>query len=195
MEIEANKAGDSASAVPEHSDSQEEMITDTPTASIEDDKCSGKSSRYDNDCVEMSGKNESTSNTLKSANEIRERMLDHLASKTDIYFKSQQLGEPDLSFLEKRAVAEKVLNQSQSTFLSRFGNNILVEHLVFFANPNDEESYEVQYYVNKLRSNECKTITEVSVEVVFFLICIKKWPITNLSMFFRYKLKTDDLKP
>lgn len=92
----------------------------------------------------------------------RDKMLNHLANAEGVHFKSQQIGEPDLKYEEKRKIAETILDQSHSTFLSRFGNNLLVEHLIFFENPVAEESYEVNYYVNKLRSNKGKLVSDVS---------------------------------
>lgn len=110
--------------------------------------------------------------TFKPVDTIREKMLDHIANKTDVHFKSQQLGEPDLSFSEKRSIAENVLNQSHSTFLSRFGNNLLMEHLPYFANSVDEESYEVQYYINKLKSCQCKPVSNASTYLIMHLFTL-----------------------
>lgn len=97
--------------------------------------------------------------------ELRERIILHLSNCNDIYFKSQQIGDPELSVSEKRAILEDVLTQNRSTFLSRFGHRLLKEHLSFFNTPADIESYEVQFYLSKLKGRNTAVESNVSVNM------------------------------
>ncbi len=108
--------------------------------------------------------NTSNSMSIKSeaGSDLRERILNHIAGVSGIHFKSQQLGEPELSFDVKRNIVEEVLNRSYATFLSRFGLHLLPEHLPYFDNPPECETYEVHFYVNQLKSTQCKPATKVS---------------------------------
>lgn len=80
-------------------------------------------------------------------NDIRNELLDHVANSKAI-FKSQQKGEPELTFEEKRAIAGKLLEKSHCLFLSKFGHYLKVEHLEYFSKSQD---YETVYHVNRLR--------------------------------------------
>lgn len=95
---------------------------------------------------------------------LRDRILSHLISCDDVRFKSQQIGDPDLTIDEKKKILESVLDRSFSTFLSRFGHSLLPEHLEYFEKPNESESYEVQFYLEKLRRNRCKPVTKVRIK-------------------------------
>ena len=88
-------------------------------------------------------------------------LLDHLSLNQVAHFKSQQIGEPDLSREQKRDIAESVLNRSYSLFLSRFGTHLLEKHLDYFVECSIEERYEVEFYLNKLRKNHCRPVSKV----------------------------------
>ncbi|XP_071649771.1 coiled-coil domain-containing protein 97-like [Temnothorax longispinosus] len=79
--------------------------------------------------------------------DLKNELLDHLANSKAI-FKSQQKGEPELTFEEKRAIAGKLLEKSHCLFLSKFGHYLKVEHLEYFSKSQD---YETVYHVNRLR--------------------------------------------
>lgn len=93
---------------------------------------------------------------------LRDRILSHLASCDDIHFKSQQIGDPELSSDEKKCILVSVLDRSHGTFLSRFGHRLLPEHLEYFDEPADQKSYEVEFYLNKLKRTKCKPVSHVS---------------------------------
>lgn len=97
----------------------------------------------------------------KKRRDLCNDLLDHLSRSQRAHFKSQQLGEPDLSKKEKREIAESILNRSYSLFLSRFGTHLLERHLEYFVECSVEERYEVEFYLNKLKKNHCKPITKV----------------------------------
>ncbi|XP_024891193.1 vacuolar protein sorting-associated protein 35 isoform X3 [Temnothorax curvispinosus] len=79
--------------------------------------------------------------------DLKNELLDHVANSKAI-FKSQQKGEPELTFEEKRAIAGKLLEKSHCLFLSKFGHYLKVEHLEYFSKSQD---YETVYHVNRLR--------------------------------------------
>ena len=95
--------------------------------------------------------------------DLRERIFSHLSDCQDVHFKSQQLGEPELSVSEKRSILEDVLNRNHGIFLSRFGHRLLPEHLSYFDSPSDKESYEVQFYLSRLKGRKVSTECDVSV--------------------------------
>jgi len=78
---------------------------------------------------------------------LENELLDHVANSKAI-FKSEQKGEPELTFEEKRAIAGKLLEKSHCLFLSKFGHYIKVEHLEYFSKSQD---YETVYHVNRLQ--------------------------------------------
>ncbi|XP_011879585.1 PREDICTED: coiled-coil domain-containing protein 97 isoform X2 [Vollenhovia emeryi] len=79
--------------------------------------------------------------------DVENELLDHVANSRAT-FKSQQKGEPELTFEEKRAIAGKLLERSRSLFLSKFGRYLKVDHLEHFG---DSQDYETVYHVNRLR--------------------------------------------
>ncbi|KAL6260469.1 hypothetical protein P5V15_007993 [Pogonomyrmex californicus] len=79
--------------------------------------------------------------------DLEDKLLDHVANSKAI-FKSQQKGEPELTFEEKRVIAEKLLEKSHCSFLSKFGHYLRVEHLEYF---NKSQDYETVYHVNRLQ--------------------------------------------
>lgn len=80
-------------------------------------------------------------------NSLEEELLNHVANSEAI-FKSQQKEEPELTFKEKRVIAEKLLEKSRCLFLSKFGHYLKMEHLEYF---NKSEDYETAYHINRLR--------------------------------------------
>jgi hypothetical protein len=97
-----------------------------------------------------------------SSTSLMNSMLDHLANSKVAHFKSQQVGEPELSFEQKRQIAEDILIRNPGQFLSRFGQFLQSQHLDYFAEMNKlSENYEVTFYLQQLRRFHCKTTNEV----------------------------------
>ncbi|XP_012524042.1 coiled-coil domain-containing protein 97 [Monomorium pharaonis] len=99
---------------------------------------------------ENKNNNSSSTNFLTSDVEkdgLENELLDHVANSKAI-FKSQQKGEPELLFEEKRAIARTLLEKSHCSFLSKFGHYLKVEHLEYFSESQD---YETVHHVNRLR--------------------------------------------
>nr|CAD7405312.1 unnamed protein product [Timema cristinae] len=79
-------------------------------------------------------------------------MLNYLAKREDVYFKSQQIGEPELTFVQKRKIAEDLLSRNSGQFLARFGQFLELQHLKCFDITNEDGvDYEVQYYLKQLQ--------------------------------------------
>lgn len=78
---------------------------------------------------------------------LEEEILNHVAN-SKATFKSQQKGEPELTYEEKRAIAEQLLKNNHCSFLSKFGHYLKVEYLNYFSSSED---YETVYHVNRLQ--------------------------------------------
>lgn len=79
---------------------------------------------------------------------IIQEILDHI-QKSPAVFRSQQIGDPELTQSDKREIAEDLLKKSHINFLSKFGQFLLENHLDYFSSTND--CYEVQYHIKQLR--------------------------------------------
>ena len=97
----------------------------------------------------------STSNSSAASQEIpegtvslKEEIVNCVTLKDSSYFKSQQRGEADLSYEEKKTIATSLLDSSPSKFLSRFGKFLRLHHLSHFDQFHDD--YEVNFYVRQL---------------------------------------------
>nr|CAD7401498.1 unnamed protein product [Timema poppensis] len=79
-------------------------------------------------------------------------MLNYLAKREDVHFKSQQIGEPELTFVQKRKIAGDLLSRNSGQFLARFGQFLELQHLKCFDITNEDGmDYEVQYYLKQLQ--------------------------------------------
>ncbi|XP_046387635.1 coiled-coil domain-containing protein 97 [Ischnura elegans] len=88
-------------------------------------------------------------------------LLDSLAGSS-AHFKSQQIGDPELTFHQKRSIADELLKRNPGQFLSRFGTNIKVSHLEYFSPMKGD--YEVDFYLKKLHRFHSKKLSEVDVK-------------------------------
>ncbi|KAG8228181.1 hypothetical protein J437_LFUL014416 [Ladona fulva] len=88
-------------------------------------------------------------------------LLNFLAG-TNALFKSQQIGDPELTFAQKRSIAAELLRKSPSQFLSRFGTKIKPEHLKYFVPMRDD--YEVDFYFRKLQRLHSKELNVVDIK-------------------------------
>lgn len=78
---------------------------------------------------------------------LEEEILNHVANSKAV-FKSQQKEEPELTYEEKRAIAENLLKKNHCLFLSKFGHYLKVEYLEYFSK---NEDYETVYHINRLQ--------------------------------------------
>jgi hypothetical protein len=89
-------------------------------------------------------------------------MLDHLANSKVAHFKDQQRGEPELSFEQKRQIAEAILKHNPGQFLERFGKFLQAQDLDYFTELNAvSENYEISFHLKQLQRFHCKGTIEV----------------------------------
>lgn len=93
--------------------------------------------------------------------DLRNEILDHISTNTEAHFKSQQIGDPELTVTEKRTIAENILNKGVGLFLSRFGQYLSYEQLEFFQDSPEEDQYIVTHYLQLCRKQNSK-LNEVS---------------------------------
>lgn len=87
--------------------------------------------------------------------EIRRQILDTVAA-SDGFFKHQQRGEPDLTYEEKREIAEKLLDSNAALFLQRFAPFLHAEDAEYFE-PMRGGNYEVDFYLKNIAKNRTKS--------------------------------------
>lgn len=92
------------------------------------------------------------SSAFDSHTRLRDDMIDTLVTEDRVFFRSQQINDPDLTANERRDIATGILNDSKEKFLSRFGNYIKLEHLAYFEEANDR-SYELNCILRTVRSH------------------------------------------
>ncbi|KAI5711155.1 hypothetical protein M8J75_014631 [Diaphorina citri] len=88
--------------------------------------------------------------------DLRNEILDHISTNTEAHFKSQQIGDPELTVTEKRTIAENILNKGVGLFLSRFGQYLSYEQLEFFQDSPEEDQYIVTHYLQLCRKQNSK---------------------------------------
>ncbi|KAK8737838.1 hypothetical protein OTU49_004266 [Cherax quadricarinatus] len=112
----------------------------------EDTQTSGE---HPNPSLESSGELDYTSEDAESAApllSLRDRLIHFMAAST-IILKSQQRYEPDLTYQERKDIAEKLLDEKPGQFLYRFGRQLEREHLQYFL--KYEGDAEVDYYLSE----------------------------------------------
>lgn len=88
---------------------------------------------------------------------LQSDLVEHIARDPKVFFKSQQINDPELTDDEKVAILKEVLGKSHTTFLARFGLFMKEDHLRFFEEEGQtcgyspDELYEVGYWLEKIR--------------------------------------------
>lgn len=77
-----------------------------------------------------------------------ESMLHSIIACKDVFYKSQQKDEPELTAEEKFQILKDLLNRSKATFLQRYGKYLTQAHVHLF-NPN--EDYEIEHYLKEIQ--------------------------------------------
>lgn len=80
-------------------------------------------------------------------NERRNNLLRKI-SLTNAYFKSQQRGEPDLTFEEKYQISSSLLDNSPQLFLARFYKYLDSNDIRYFDKYRGD--YEVDFYIKEI---------------------------------------------
>lgn len=92
-------------------------------------------------------------------------MLNHLAKSRIAPFKSQQVGDPDLEFSEKKEIARDILKDNPAKFLEKFGYHLLEDHLDYFSTVENttctSKNYEIDFHVKRLKRFHSKARVDV----------------------------------
>lgn len=86
-------------------------------------------------------------------------LIDHICRDPKVFYKSQQINDPELTIDEKLQILKQVLEKSHTIFLARFGNFVKENHLRFFEQEQQtscyspDERYEVDYYLDMIRKS------------------------------------------
>lgn len=93
---------------------------------------------------------ENNDESLNKSEEQNDKMTNILncVANSDGFFKSQQRGEKDLDFNEKREIAKEILEKNISLFLRRYGKYIHSEDLSYFEPYRTD--YEVNFYMMEI---------------------------------------------
>ena len=106
--------------------------------------------------------NQMESNHLRNEEEqrTREQILSHVSNYSEIFSRSQQRDDPELSDVEKRKIAATLLDSSPSNFLARFGKVLEPSHLPYFH--KFKSIPEVTFYLQQLeeRTNLSETVVK-----------------------------------
>uniref|UniRef100_A0A182Y073 DUF2052 domain-containing protein n=1 Tax=Anopheles stephensi TaxID=30069 RepID=A0A182Y073_ANOST len=84
-------------------------------------------------------------------------IFDHISNNPQVFYKSQQINDPELTASEKKTILRDVLNKSHCTFLSRFGCFMRDEHLQYFEQDEQtlayspDERYEIDHHLERIR--------------------------------------------
>ncbi|XP_053663172.1 coiled-coil domain-containing protein 97 [Anopheles marshallii] len=93
------------------------------------------------------------SSTLVNESDI----FEHITNDPRVFYKNQQMDDPELTVCEKKAILRGVLNESHGTFLYRFGFVMRDEHLSYFEHPDQtlayspDEKHEIAYHLARIR--------------------------------------------
>ncbi|XP_050079181.1 coiled-coil domain-containing protein 97 [Anopheles maculipalpis] len=88
---------------------------------------------------------------------IESDIFDHISANPQVFYKSQQISDPELTESEKRTILRDVLNKSHCTFLSRFGLFMRDDHLRYFEQDEQtlayspDERYEIDHHLERIR--------------------------------------------
>ncbi|XP_075555600.1 coiled-coil domain-containing protein 97 [Dermacentor variabilis] len=97
-----------------------------------------------------------------AAAEQRRQILDTVAA-SEGFFKHQQRGEPDLSYEEKREIAEKTLDSNVPLFLQRYAKFLYREDASYFEALRTVD-YEVDFHVREIERRSRDRSRQLSVQ-------------------------------
>lgn len=130
-----------------------ENIVQEQISIVREEKCKA-SEKNTSELINSSGDN------IGDIKLIREKILTHLSNYSgDIFFKSQQKDEPNLTSEKKREIADMLIDSSPSNFLARFGRVLESSHIPYFYQYKD--MYEVNFYIQLLEKNSSAGTSQV----------------------------------
>ncbi|XP_059617134.1 coiled-coil domain-containing protein 97 [Phlebotomus argentipes] len=85
--------------------------------------------------------------------ELRRKIIENICLNDQVFFKSQQIDDPELTRDEKEEIVKSLWNKKDSLFLDRFGKFIDQENLVYFEEKGltGDEEYIVRQQLERLR--------------------------------------------
>lgn len=98
------------------------------------------------------GAQEASEDVPLDRDEQRRQILDTVAASGG-FFKHQQRNEPDLTYDEKRKIAEEILDSNAALFLQRFSRYLYREDVRYFE-PLRRTDYEVDFYLRELEKKQ-----------------------------------------
>lgn len=126
--------------------------------------------------VESSSETTVQNNDSRTNEKLREEILDHIASSNVAHFKSQQQGEPDLNFLQKREIAKNLIYHKPVQFLARFGQFLKSTHLQYFTEISEQDSYEIQFHIKQLKRRLCREKNQVrKISLIKYTFMLQKF--------------------
>ncbi|GFQ67598.1 coiled-coil domain-containing protein 97 [Trichonephila clavata] len=103
---------------------------------------------------------EMTDDISGELNQIKESILISVIESNG-FFRSQQVGEPDLTLSEKRDIASKLLDQNVPLFLERYWKYIKLKDVAYFES---FKSYEVNFYLSEIRKFRDARLNSIQVK-------------------------------
>lgn len=86
---------------------------------------------------------QSSENISSQSNHSMQNMIEFIA-RQNVYFKSQQLGEPDFTFVEKKTIVQQLFDSNKSLFLQRYGQYLDLNHLKCFDSIDHDDDVVIQ---------------------------------------------------
>ncbi|XP_023213136.1 coiled-coil domain-containing protein 97-like [Centruroides sculpturatus] len=108
---------------------------------------------------EMEVENNKESPKMDNIENEKIKNILNCVANSDGFFKSQQRGEEDLNFNQKKEIAKEILEKNIPLFLRRYGKYIHYEDLEYFEPYRTD--YEVNFYVmeiEKMHSGKRKSV-------------------------------------
>jgi len=85
------------------------------------------------------------------------------AAMSDGFFRHQQVGEADLSSLEKEKIVRDLVSSRPAVFLQRFGRFLSEDQLDYFQDIR-ENDFEVEFYLKETRQITCRKVRQQRVK-------------------------------
>lgn len=81
-------------------------------------------------------------------------MFERILGKSDVFYRHQQNGEPDLTEEEKRTILDELLASNKALFLQRYGQHMVTDDCELFRSDSDPL---VQFLVGQIESRKPDT--------------------------------------
>lgn len=85
---------------------------------------------------------------------MADAMFERILGKSDVFYRHQQNGEPDLTEEEKRTILDELLASNKALFLQRYGQHMVTDDCELFRSDSDPL---VQFLVGQIESRKPDT--------------------------------------